>query len=359
MNYHALLAHFPKITYTRYKKLFNFFSTPQAIWEAEFSDLTKTGIEETIVDEFIQWREKLDTQTILKKLEDERITTVSLGQPGYPTLLAEIADPPHTLFIRGTLPASTTPSIAIVGTRRHTPYGKHIAEEFGTALARHGLVVVSGLALGIDGIVHTAVLATNGVTIAVLGSGLDKAHVYPSFHHPLAERIIAQGGALVSEYPPGFEPTRYSFPARNRIIAGLTLGTLVIEATDDSGALITARCALDYNREVMAIPHPLTSPTGSGNHQLIKQGAVLVTTPQDVIEALHIQEAQAILTNRTILPTSPIEEKILTLLSSEPQHIDSLIKQSGLVSQTVTSTLVLMEMKGYIKNLGAMMYIRK
>lgn len=358
MNYYALLAYFPKITYTRYKKLFNYFSSPQAIWEAEFNELIRTGIEEAIIDEFIRWRDELDTESIFAELERENITTISLGEHDFPALLSTIPDPPHTLFIRGKLPSSTTPSIAIVGTRRTTSYGKHMAETFARECANYGWVVVSGLALGIDGMVHTAVVNAHGTTIAVLGSGINKTHIYPSFHHSLAERIIAEGGALVSEYPPGFSPTRYSFPARNRIIAGLTHGTLVIEAQEDSGALITARAALDYNREVMTIPHALTSPTGAGNHYLLKSGATLITSAQDIAEALNIKQTRVIISNRATLPTSPTEEQLLTLLSTQPLHIDTLIKQSGLASQTVTSTLVLMEMKGYVKNTGAMMYVR-
>jgi DNA processing protein len=359
VNYHALLAHFPKITYTRFKKLFTYFSNAEAIWHAEFNELVQSGIDESIADEFMHWKEMVNTDEILNKMEKERITTVSIGQPEYPLLLSEINDPPHTLFIRGTLPPQKNPTIAIVGTRHNTAYGKHICEEFSTGLAVKGITVVSGLALGIDGISHNAVVKAHGTTLAILGSGIDQAHIYPSLHTQLAEEIIETGGALISEYPPGFSATRYSFPARNRIIAGLSLGVLVIEAQEESGALITAHQALDYNREVMAIPHSLTSPTGKGNHKLLKQGASLVTTVEDVIELLNIKDTQNTLTNRATLPTTPTEERILSVLSLEPKHIDHITKESDLANSLVSSTLVLLEMKGRVKNIGAMMYVRK
>jgi DNA processing protein len=191
----------------------------------------------------------------------------------------------------------------------------------------------------------------------VLGTGINKSSVYPTFHQPLAEKIINSGGAVISEYPPGFAPTQYSFPARNRIIAGLSLGTLVIEAPETSGALITARCALDYNREVFAIPHPIHSPTGIGPNNLIKMGAKLITQSQDIAEAFNIEGLVETIHNREILPSSPTEERILTCLSKEPQHIDVIIKTSGLDSSTISSAMILMEMKGMIRNLGAMNFV--
>lgn len=220
------------------------------------------------------------------------------------------------------------------------------------------MVIVSGLALGIDGLAHRAALKVNGLTIAVLGSGINKTSVYPAEHRTLSEEIIVRGGAVVSEYPPGFKPTLYSFPARNRIIAGLSLGTLVTEAPISSGALITAKAALDYNREVLAVPHPITNETGAGGNALLKQGAVLVTTAQDVSEALQLQNLTTMVAAENIAPTNPTETQLLALLSSEPRHIDIVIKQSTLASALVGSTLTLLEMKGRVKNIGGMLYVR-
>ncbi|EKD43273.1 MAG: hypothetical protein ACD_72C00371G0001, partial [uncultured bacterium] len=284
MNYHAWLAHFPKITYKRYSNLKAYFFDLQNLYEAELDELLKAGLEENIANEFLTWRDKNPIEKILQNLEKENIKTVSLGDGDYPMLLSEITDPPHTLFYRGTLPAVELATLAVVGTRRMTTYGKMVCEDLVTPLARQGVVIVSGLALGIDGVAHSSALAANGITIAVLGSGIDRQHVFPSTHKQLSEKIISTGGAIISEYPPGFLPTQYSFPARNRIIAGLSLGTLVIEAPIKSGALITSRCALDYNREVMAVPHAITSPTGAGPNNLLKFGAKMVTEPNDILE---------------------------------------------------------------------------
>lgn len=357
MNYLALLAHFPKITYARYKKLMNRFPEPEQAWLAEIPELIQAGWEEGIAHEFIAWREKIEPEKILELLARENIATLSIAEKNYPELLKQIADPPHTLFIRGKISDSSAPSIAIVGTRNYTSYGKQAADEIASALAERGIIVVSGLALGIDGIAHEAILHAHGKTIAVLGCGVDRDTIYPSAHRNLAERIIFQGGAIISEYPPEFKPTQYSFPARNRIIAGLTLGTIVIEAAEESGALITAKCALDYNREVMAVPHPITSDRGKGTNNLIKQGAALITSAQDVMEVLNLKNIKEIISNRENLPTSPTETAILQTLSKEPVHVDMIIKKTGLGSGATMSTLTLLEMKGRIKNTGGMMYV--
>ncbi len=357
MKYHAALAHFPKITYNRYQKLAAYFSDLKNVWEAEISDLIPSGLEENIAQEFLVWREANPIEKIMERLEKEKIETVSINETSYPKLLKEISDPPHTLFIRGKLPADGLPTLGVVGTRKFTSYGKRACEDIVGPLAKQGFVIISGLALGIDGVAHQITLDNGGTTVAVLGTGINKSSVYPTFHQPLAEKIINSGGAVISEYPPGFAPTQYSFPARNRIIAGLSLGTLVIEAPETSGALITARCALDYNREVFAIPHPIHSPTGIGPNNLIKMGAKLTTQSQDITEAFNIEGLVETIKNREILPSSPTEAGILTCLSKEPQHIDVIIKTSGLDSSTISSAMILMEMKGMIRNLGGMNFV--
>ncbi len=359
MNYHTALAHFPKITYNRYQKLAAYFSDLKNLWTAEIHDLIAARLEENIANEFLTWREKNSIEKMMEQLAKEGIETISINEPGYPALLKEINDPPHTLFVRGKLPSSASPALGVVGTRKFTAYGKLACEEIVGSLVSQGIIIVSGLALGIDGIAHQTALDNNGITIAVLGGGINKKTVAPPSHGQLAEQIIAAGGAVISEYPPGFLPTQYSFPARNRIIAGLSLGTLVIEAAKNSGALITAKCALDYNREVFAIPHALTSPTGIGPNNLIKMGAKLVADASDIIESLSLTGLGEIINNKQILPSTPTEAKILDLLSKEPQHIDLLIKASGLDSPTVNSALVLMEMKGKVRNLGGMNYIAR
>lgn len=300
------------------------------------------------------WKFLLDC-TFKEIFEDDNVTVIKLGDTTYPLLLAEIPDPPDILYVRGTLPTIDS-SLAVVGTRRATPYGKEVTRIVTSDLARQKIVIVSGLALGIDGVAHEATLDAGGVTVAVLGSGVDEHTIYPTSHRRLAERIIASGGAVVSEYPPGFKPTQYSFPARNRVIAGLSRGTLVTEAPMESGALITARHALDYNRDVFAVPHPITSLTGQGCNNLIRLGAALARNAVDVMETMHI----------TWLPESsqpaPVlndtEGKVMSKLSRIGIHIDQLAVLAGLPATVVMSTLTLLEMRGLVKNAGGMQYIR-
>lgn len=358
MTYHAALAHFPKITYVRYKKLIGYFSNLDGLWSAELPEIIQAGIEENIANEFLIWRDSTSVEKIMENLSSENIRAISIGEPNYPKILAEISDPPHTIFARGQLPSPDLPCLGVVGTRRCSNYGKMICEKLSEELAAQGVVIVSGLALGIDGVAHASALKAKGATIAVLGSGVDKNHIYPASHRYLAEEIIANGGTVLSEYPPGFSATAYSFPARNRIIAGLSLGVLVIEAPESSGALITAKHALDYNRDVMAVPHPLTSLLGVGGNNLIKMGAKLISSAQDVLETLNLQSAMQHAPVQTVLNLNPNEAKIMAVIAREPRQIDIIIKESGLDSSTVNSTLTLMEMRGTIKNMGGMNYIK-
>ena len=273
------------------------------------------------------------------------VYTISLGDPDYPALLAEIPHPPQTLYVRGQIPKNI-PLIAVVGTRRSTRYGQQITEEIAADLARSGIGVVSGLALGIDGFAHTSALRVGGTTLAVLGSGVDEDSVYPVSHRKLAETIIKNGGALISEYPPGSKPAQYTFPARNRIIAGITLGTLVTEAPQESGALITAYHALEFNRDVFAVPHAATSTMGIGCNRLISQGATLTTHAAVIADTLHL------LLSPKQYATPPLEPNQLILyeaLSHEPQTIDELLIKTSLPSYQVLGILSILEMHGLIR----------
>ncbi|MFA6105709.1 MAG: DNA-processing protein DprA [Patescibacteria group bacterium] len=360
MNYAAAICYFPKITYVRARNLLTRFSDPQTAFFAELDDLVQVGFSETIAHEFMIWREKISVEKITEDLASSKIQTVSIFDDTYPILLKEITDPPPVLFFRGNLPDSNKPSVSVVGTRRCSIYGKQITRDISSELAENGVVIVSGLALGIDGIAHEATLAKNGITVAVLGSGVDRRHVYPSAHQPLAERIIENGGAIISEYPPNFEPTQYSFPARNRIIAGLTMGTIITEAPLSSGALITAERCLDYNRDIFAVPHPVTSIQGAGGNKLLKKGAILVTEASDILEALEIQtnfRNSGVTKNKPTIPTNPQEASIFSLLETGPKHVDEIIKESGLESSKVMGTLTILEMSGKVVNNGGMTYV--
>lgn len=354
--HHAALAFFPKITYRRYQRLAAYFNDLSRLWQAEFGDLVKAGWEEEISHEFLVWREDKPIEYYLEILKGEQISFVSLPDPAYPRLLKEINDPPLAIFYRGRLPDENQPALAVVGTRRMTPYGAQVCAELVEDLARRGLLIVSGLALGLDGAAHRAALKAGGQTIAVLGSSVDRNHIYPPAHQRLAEEIINRGGAVLAEYPPGFAPTNYSFPARNRIIAGLTLGTLVIEAPERSGALITAAHALDYNREVFAVPQPIYSPTGEGTNNLIKLGARPVTNAKDIIETLNLKGLSELVASSPIITLTETEKQVMDCLGREPENIDLIIKKTGLASSAVNSALATLELKDLTKNYGGMRY---
>jgi DNA processing protein len=353
----AYLSFFPKFNNRRFKMLADYFCDSEEIWKVEMNDLRKLGWDENIADEFLVWREKNSPAKFQAILEKEKIWTLSLGETDYPALLREIPDAPVTLFIRGEWPKPELSYLGVVGTRKVTNYGKLMAEKIVSELARTNIVIVSGLALGLDAIAHDITINQKGTTIAVLGGGVDKNTIGPGANRNLAEKIIFNGGCLVSEYPPYFEPNKATFPARNRIIAGLSAGTLVIEAPLTSGALITAKLALDYNREVMAVPHPANSFLGEGCNQLIKQGANLVTEARDVAQLLNLADICA---QTNILPQNlnETEKLIISCLTHSPIHIDKIIEETELESQEVSGCLVMMEINGLVKNMGNLQYIK-
>ncbi|MFH1946596.1 MAG: DNA-processing protein DprA [Candidatus Magasanikbacteria bacterium] len=356
MQKEILLAHWPKITHKRYQQLLGFFSSLNNAWRATSADFAKMGWKDELVTDFLNWKNNVDEDKIAKILEQEKITCVLKDDDNYPKLLKEIYDAPPCLFTRGELNNDGF-TLAVVGPRKFSPYGKQITEEIVRDLASQGIIIVSGLALGIDSIAHNTTLQAGGKTIAVLGSGINDRHIYPAQHRDLAKNIIEKGGAVISEYPPGALPSKFTFPRRNRIVAGMSLGTLVIEAAEGSGALITAQSALDNNREVFAVPQNITSPNSAGVNQLIKNGAHPVTSAQDIIDVLDLEDIKNFISNREIVPDSPTEAKLLEFLSREPIHVDQLVKNCKLDSPSVNATLTLMEMKGKVRNLGGMNYV--
>jgi DNA processing protein len=213
------------------------------------------------------------------------------------------------------------------------------------------------LALGIDALAHSSALEANGITVAVLGSGIGNEHIYPAENRYLAQKIASQGGAVVSEFPISMLPLKHNFPIRNRIVSGLSLGTLVIEAGLDSGALITARLALEQNREVFAVPGNIYNPSSAGPNSLLRMGAKLVTSAADILEALNLSQAVTFIETKKIIPETKEEEALLKLLSKEPTHIDKLIRESGLEAAKINSTLLMMEIKGQVRNLGGANYV--
>lgn len=341
------------------KILLDFFGSSEKIWNADFEDLTRSGIGEALSQKISEERKNIDPDAEFKNLEKENIRAVSFTDENYPALLKEIPSAPSILYIKSDLKLEELfidPMIAVVGSRKMTSYGKQVAYSFARDLAVSGITVVSGMALGVDAEAHRGAIEGNGRTLAVLGSGLLDKNIGPRNNFELSRRII-RSGALISDFPPEIPGIPTNFPARNRLMAGLALGTLVIEAAKDSGSLITANLALEFNREVFSVPGPIFSPVSEGTNELIRSGAKVATGVKDVLEELNLEKMKEIRKARSIIPSSPEEEVILKNLSSEPTHIDKLVKLTKLKTSEVSGTLVMMEMKGIIKDIGGQNYI--
>jgi DNA processing protein len=357
LKYFVALSHFQKFGPTRLKKIKKHFSSLKEAFESSAQKLIEAGVEENIALEFSAARANINSEEIMEKMARENISAITVDDKNYPRLLKEIYSPPQLIYFKGKLKNNEEFNLSVVGSRKFTSYGKMVAEEIVENLARNNLTIVSGLALGIDSIAHEATLRASGRTIAVIGSGLDRQSVYPSSNRYLMEKIINSGGAVISEFPLGTPPLRHNFPQRNRIIAGLSLGTLVIEAGEKSGALITARCSLEQNREVFAVPGNIYSPASAGTNELIKKGAHPVTSADNIIEILNLTRITEYIDAKKIIPETAEEEKIIKHLSKEPTHINNLVRLSKLDTKTINSTLTIMEMKGMIKNVGNMQYV--
>lgn len=279
------------------------------------------------------------------------IRKITLQDKNYPAILKEIHNPPKQIYIKGEIIPQDKVAVAVVGTRKYTPYGKQVALEIAGKLAKLGITIVSGLAKGIDTFAHRSALENEGRTIAVLGTGLDKKSFYPAENYKLSEKI-AKNGAVISEYPEGTRGTKFTFPERNRIVSGLSLGVVVVEAPEKSGALITAALAVEQNREVFAVPGSIYEKNSQGTNKLIQMGAKLITDVDDILEELNLSHLIKQPKKKKIKPENKKEEIIISLLSAQPTHIDDLIKKSKLSTSVVNSTLMILELKGVIRNLG-------
>lgn len=279
----------------------------------------------------------------------QEIRKIKISDKDYPLSLKNIEEPPSTLYIRGEIPQG--PCLAIVGTRRCSAYGKQVALEIAAALAETGFAVVSGMAKGIDTYSHKGCLEAGGKTIAVLGTGLDEESIYPQENLKLSQEIIEKEGCLMSEYPPGTPGYKSNFPTRNRIISGLSLGVLVVEAKLGSGSLITANWAKQQKRKVFAVPGPIHAANSKGTHLLIKRGAILVENANDVLKELGLKCTSSDLTQK-IQEETPQENRVLEALKEKPLHVEKIIEATGLPVSKILSILVTMEIKGQIRNLG-------
>lgn len=356
MKYLNALNKIPGVGPKTIAKLTAFLGDSENAWKAPLKDLTQSGIGDKLAQKIAAEREKINPDEEWEALAKEGIDVLSLADPHYPKLLKEIPSPPPLLYIKGEINFNSYPLVSVVGSRKFTYYGKQAAYGFARDLAAARITVISGMALGIDSFAHYGALEANGKTIAVLGSSLEDKYVGPRTNFELSRKIIGSG-ALVSEYPMGTPASPGNFPARNRIMAGISMGTLVIEAAENSGSLITAYLALDFNREVFAVPGSIFSPQSQGANNLIKSGAKLVSCAKDILEELRIEETKKTEELKKIIPDSKEEKRILEVLSAEPLHIDRIIKLTKLETVAVISFISIMEMKGMVKNIGGQNYI--
>lgn len=338
----------------RMQGLVSYFGDLESAWRASPADLAGAGLGLKVIERVIQARENVDLDKVWEKIERQGIKILTWLDEAYPQRLKEIDQPPPVLYIRGDYLPDDLFAVAIVGTRRVTPYGRQITEELSSFLAANGLTVISGLARGVDAIAHQTALKAGGRTIAVLGSGVDK--IYPPEHRGLAEQMLERG-AVVSDYAPGTPPDASNFPPRNRIIAGLSLAVVVVEAGETSGALITAEFAAEQGREVFAVPGSILAPQSKGTNKLIQKGALPLLSVNDLMQALDITRVGEQKAARRIMPGDATEAKLLNVLGSEPLHVDEIRNQSELPIEKVSAALALMELKGMVRQVGGMNYV--
>jgi DNA processing protein len=343
----------PGIGRVRFGQLEEHFGSIEGAWRAGPSELKRAGLDSGSVKSIVTSRPGIDPDAEMEKMERWGVRAYTFRDPDYPARLKEIHDYPPVLYVRGSIISQDEWCLAIVGTRRATVYGRQVTQEIAADLAQSKITIVSGLARGIDTVAHHAAIEAGGRTIAILASGLDI--IYPAENAGLAGRIL-EHGALVSEYPVGLRPRADNFPRRNRIMSGLSLGTLVIEAGETSGALITARMALEQNREVFAVPGSILSPASRGTNHLIQEGAKLVISYTDVLEELNLMTVARQIEMKELMPATETESLLLKQVGAEPTHIDDICRASGLSASMVSSTLAMMELKGMVKHVGAMNY---
>jgi DNA processing protein len=343
-----------------FKNLLDHFEEPEQVFKAGLSDLMAVdGVRQAVARKILGKEYTADPEKILKQVEKHKARILLYSDPAYPQTLRLIHDPPMVLYIKGKEIPHNLSYIAIVGSRNPTQYGLNAAEKIGQGLARRGMSVVSGMARGVDSAAHWGCLNGRGFTIAVIGTGIDI--VYPASNQKLFHQIT-QKGAVISEFPLGTPPEPKNFPIRNRIISGLSMGVVVVEATKKSGSLITASLALDQGREVFAVPGSINSFKSVGCHFLIKQGAGLIENSDDIMDQLGLNYPYApkkdTLKETPIPPMEASEETVYRLIGDYPTHIDQIAKQSNLEPSHVSSVLLRMELKGLITQLPGKMFVR-
>lgn len=334
--------------------LLDYYGSAAAAWSAPTRQLQQLGLDKRAISTFEKTRAEIDLDAVFARVQAAGMDLLSWESADYPLRLKEIPAPPPLLYVQGDLREGDEWAVAVVGTRRLTAYGRQVTRDLVAGLVRNNVTIISGLARGIDAVAHRTAVELGGRTIAVLGSGLDC--VYPAEHRQLAQNIIKGHGALISEYGLGVQPESKNFPPRNRVISGLSLGIVVVEAGERSGALITTNFAADQNREVFAVPGNINSPVSKGTNKLIQEGAKLVTSVEDILEELNIHMVSEQTAVQMALPETAEEAAVYAHLSSQPIHIDELSRKTQLPSSLVSSTLTVMELKGMVRQTGGMHY---
>lgn len=345
----------PGIGPARLATLIEICGTIAQAWKAPIHQLKEAGLDRRSQENLLAARRTLDPAIEWQKLQKTGVKVLTWDDTDYPHRLRQTPHPPPVLYVCGTISNEDQSAVAMVGTRRASAYGREVAHALATELARHHVTIVSGLALGIDTIAHQAALEAGGRTIAVLGSGVDQ--IYPPHNRGLAQEIL-RNGAIVSEYPLGTRPEASNFPPRNRIISGLSLCVVVVEAGRRSGALITAKFAVEQGRDVFAVPGSILHPGSAGCNQLIQDGAIPLLSVDDVLEQLDLTQVTAQSAVRQSVPPDPSEAQLLEHLSAEPKHVDELVREVTLAAAQVSSLLAMMELKGLVRQVGPMRYVR-
>jgi DNA processing protein len=345
----------PDIGPKRSLQLLHAFGGLQAAWEATHQQLVQAGLPVAVADGVLAARSRLNLERELERVRRVDAFLLTLVDDQYPPLLRDVDDAPALIYVRGELYPQDRLAVCVVGTRKPTLYGKDAAYQLARNLAANGVTIVSGLAQGIDAAAHRGALDAGGRTIGVMGNGI--SDVYPHDSLPLAREII-RSGAVVTEFPIGTAPTARNFPRRNRVMSGLSLGVLVVEAGEKSGALITARHAAEQGRDVYAVPSNIFNAEGRGTNRLIQDGAKLVMSVADVLEEIEVTHTlmEASITTKETVPPTDDEAHLLQLLSNDPIHIDDLVRASGLPVATVSSMLTILELKGLARAVGRMQY---
>ena len=326
-----------------------------AAWSASIAAMQEARLDRRSMENLLEARRTINPDREWTRTQQAGIHVYTWDSSDYPVNLRNIDQPPPVIYARGRLTSQDEWAVALVGTRRASAYGREVAQVLATELAHNGITVVSGLALGIDTVAHRATVEAGGRTLAILGSGIDQ--LYPPQNRGLAEAIAGQG-ALLSDYPVGTRPEAGNFPPRNRIISGLSRGVVIVEASDKSGALITARFAAEQGREVFAVPGSILHPGSAGCNALIRDGATPLLSVDELLEALNLTQLTEKIDVRQSVPADPQEQKILTWLSAQPCHIDDVVRASALEPAQVSSLLAVMELKGLVRQVGALQYVR-